>query len=112
EARPGASPLRLGRPAIRRSLAGPTADLAAHAAQRIPAKYVIPVSREELATSLDEARAAAERVGYPVALKIQSPDISHKTEAKAVRLSVGSDAELAEAYEELATNARAYRVSA
>jgi acyl-CoA synthetase (NDP forming) len=43
---------------------------------------------------------------------VQSPDISHKTEAKAVRLAIASDAELAAAYDEVLSNARAYKPGA
>ena len=49
------------------------------------------VTREELATSREQAVAIARRIGYPVALKVQSPDISHKTEAQggAARARIG-----------------------
>ncbi|MDH5534901.1 MAG: acetate--CoA ligase family protein [Betaproteobacteria bacterium] len=96
------------RPAVKQSLAGKTADIAEHEAKRILGEYGIPVTKEMLATSAGAALAAAKEIGYPVALKIQSPDISHKTEAKAVRLGLGSDAELAKAYEEILANARRY----
>jgi len=112
EARRQETPLRIERPAAKQSLAGKTADVTEHAAKRILAEYGIPVTQEELAKGADEALAAAKRIGYPVALKVQSPDISHKTEARAVRLNIGSDGELAFAYEEVLSNARAYRKSA
>lgn len=112
EARRQEAPLAIERPAVKQSLAGKTTDIAEHAAKRILAEYGIPVTQEELATSGKEALAAARRIGYPVALKIQSPDISHKTEARAVRLGVASDAELASAYDEILVNARAYKKSA
>lgn len=44
-----------------------------------------------------EARAAAEAMGYPVALKILSHDITHKSDVGGVRLNIGSAAELTEA---------------
>jgi acyl-CoA synthetase (NDP forming) len=105
-------PLALSSPAARSALAGSKADVAEHAAKRILAEYGIPVTREELASSLKEAVAAAHRIGYPVALKVQSPDIPHKTEARAVRLNIGSGEELAAAYEEVLSNARAYNKDA
>ncbi len=45
-------------------------------------------------------------------MKVQSPDISHKTEAKAVRLGIASDAEVATAYDEILRNAKSYRQDA
>ena len=98
----------LNRPNAKRALAGKTADVSEHAAKRILAEYGISVTQEELATGKEQALAAARRIGYPVALKVQSPDISHKTEARAVKLSIASDEELAASYEEILVNARAY----
>jgi len=96
----------------RKALAGKTADVTEYNAKRILAEYGIPVTQEELATTKDRALEVAKRIGYPVAIKVQSPDISHKTEARAVRLNIGSDGELALAYEEVLSNARAYKESA
>jgi acyl-CoA synthetase (NDP forming) len=96
----------------RQLLAGRTADVSEHNAKRVLADYGIPVTREELAASKDRALAIARSIGYPVALKMQSPDISHKTEARAIRLDIKSDAELASAYEEVLSNAHAYKKDA
>jgi len=105
-------PLVLAGAAARKALENRTADVSEHAAKRILAEYGIPVTREELATTKEQALASAKRIGYPVAIKVQSPDISHKTEAKAVRLHIGSDAELSAAHDEVLANARAYRKDA
>jgi len=51
---------------------------------------------------------AAARLGGPVVLKVDSPDIPHKTEAGAVRLNLRTAAEVADAYDEVMRNARAY----
>ena len=56
-------------------------SLSAPEAKRICDAYGIEVPQEGLATSTDEAVALAEDIGYPVVLKIVSPDILHKTEA-------------------------------
>jgi acyl-CoA synthetase (NDP forming) len=112
EARRAEKPLTLNKPAAAKMLAGKTGDVAEHAAKRVLAEYGIPVTQEELATTKDQALAIAKRIGYPVAIKVQSPGISHKTEARAVRLNITSDGELAIAYEEILGNARAYIKSA
>jgi acyl-CoA synthetase (NDP forming) len=112
EARRAERPLTLNKPAAAKMLAGKTGDVAEHAAKRVLAEYGIPVTQEELATTKDQALAIANRIGYPVAIKVQSPDISHKTEARAVRLNITSDGELTIAYEEILGNARAYKKDA
>jgi acyl-CoA synthetase (NDP forming) len=104
--------LALSSAAARQTLAGRAADVAEHVAKRILVDYGIPVTREALAERKDEALAIARSIGYPVALKVQSPDIPHKTEARAVRLDIATDGELAAAYDEVRTNARAYRKDA
>ncbi|HSQ02769.1 MAG TPA: acetate--CoA ligase family protein [Burkholderiales bacterium] len=108
----GERALALSRPAARRAVAGKTADIAEYAAKRVLAEYGIGVTQESLATSADEALSMARRIGYPVAIKVQSPDISHKTEAKAVRLGITSDEELSSAYKAVLKNARAYKPDA
>jgi succinyl-CoA synthetase beta subunit len=57
-------------------------------AKEVLALYGVPVTKEELVSDRDEAVAAAERVGGPVALKVMSYDLPHKTEAGALRLGV------------------------
>jgi acyl-CoA synthetase (NDP forming) len=52
----------------------------------------------KVVTSEAEALAAAAAIGYPVALKIDHPDVTHKTEVGGVRLGIASDDELTDAY--------------
>ena len=59
-------------------------------AKRVLAEAGIPVVAERLATSSDEAARAAAELGLPVALKIASPDILHKTEIGGIILDVAS----------------------
>lgn len=70
--------------------------------------FAIDTSQEELARTKDEACSVAGKIGYPVAMKIDSPDIMHKTEAKAIRLNVQDESELVEAYQGIIDNARKY----
>jgi acyl-CoA synthetase (NDP forming) len=108
----GEKALTLSSAGARKALDGRTADVSEYQAKRILSEYGIAVTQEELATTREQALAVAKRIGYPVAIKVQSPDISHKTEARAVRLNIGSDRELALAFEEVLSNARAYRKDA
>ena len=76
------------------------------------AAYGLPVTREFLAKNADEAALCARAIGGPVALKIQSADIPHKTEAKALRLAVSGDDAVRRAYREVIEAAHAYRPGA
>jgi acyl-CoA synthetase (NDP forming) len=105
-------PLRIENNEIKQILKSKKHDVAEYEAKRVLAGYGIPVTREELATSAQAAVTIAKRIGYPVAVKVQSPDISHKTEAKAVKLGIASDAGLAAAYDEITANAKAYKPGA
>ena len=96
----------------RSTLAGRTDDVSEYAAKQILAQYGIGITQEEIATSKEQALAIAGRIGYPVALKVQSPDIPHKTEAKAVRLGLAADADAGAAYDEILRNAKAYKTGA
>jgi acyl-CoA synthetase (NDP forming) len=62
--------------------------LTEHEAKKLLAKYGIPVTKEQLASSADEALAIALYIGAPVAMKISSPDIPHKSDVGGVVLNV------------------------
>jgi acetyltransferase len=66
----------------------------------------IPVTREELTASADEAVRLARELGYPLALKVQSGQILHKSDAGGVALDLGSEADVRRAYEEVLSNAQ------
>jgi acetyl coenzyme A synthetase (ADP forming)-like protein len=74
--------------------------------------YGIPTPQEALATSAQAAVDAAEKIGYPVALKIVSPDILHKTEAGGVLVGLQSGDAVRGGYEQILANARAYQKDA
>jgi acetate---CoA ligase (ADP-forming) len=67
--------------------------------------YGIPTPRATLARDLAAARAAADSIGYPVALKIASPDILHKSDIGGIALGLAGPAELARAWESVLDNA-------
>ena len=74
--------------------------------------YGIPVPREGLANSAAEAASIGADIGYPVVMKIVSPDILHKTDAGGVLVGV-ADADAAEAgYESIVSSAKAYKSDA
>jgi len=66
------------------------------------------LAKGRVATSSDDAVNVAKSVGYPVALKAVSRQVSHKTEASAIRLGVKSDGELLQAFDEVTGNLKKY----
>ena len=90
---------------VRSALAAAGPVLTEVAAKALLACYGVPRPPEALATSAEEAAAAALHIGS-VALKVQSPDITHKTEAGAVALGVSGDAAVREAYQRVMANAK------
>lgn len=77
-------------PASRRPLAipGPHRALSEWESMQVLSDYGIPVVPQSLAHSADEAVAAAECLGFPVAVKVCSADLAHKSEVGAVRLGL------------------------
>jgi acetyltransferase len=71
-------------------------------------RYGVTAPRGRLCRAAAEAVTAAEEIGYPVALKVESAEIGHKTEAGALRLNVSGRDELLRSFDELIGNARRY----
>ena len=82
--------------------------LSEHQSKALLKLYGIPVTRENVAKSPHEAISFAEEIGFPVVLKIDSLDITHKSEAKAIRLGVKSKEEILQFYEEIIENVEKY----
>src|SRR5262245_4813797 len=82
--------------------------LTAPEAKKVADAYGIAAPGEELARDVDEAVAAAGRLGGSVVLKIVSPDILHKTDAGGVEVGIEGAAEVRAAFERIIGNAKAY----
>ncbi|TCC26780.1 acetate--CoA ligase family protein [Kribbella speibonae] len=89
----------------RTSLSAPEAKLVADA-------YGIPTPGEGLATTAEGAAGLAAEIGFPVVLKIVSPDILHKTDAGGVVVGVDSEDAVLAAYKQIVDNATAYKPDA
>ena len=74
--------------------------------------FGVPTTREEVAADAESAVAAADRIGYPVALKVNSADILHKTEAGGIRLGLGDADAVRNAFGDVTSNAKAYDADA
>jgi acetyltransferase len=76
------------------------------------AAFAIPVARTMVSRSAHEAMVMAGEIGFPVAMKIDSPDITHKSEVGGVRLSVASAQAAQAAWQEIMDEARRLRPAA
>src|SRR5215475_5161424 len=74
--------------------------------------YGIPVPKEDVAKSAADAAKIAGGMGFPVVMKIVSPDILHKTEAGGVIVGVKDAASAEKSYETILANAKKYKADA
>lgn len=74
--------------------------------------YGLPVAHTRLAETEDQAVELAERIGYPVVMKIVSPDILHKSDAGGVKVNIESSEAAREAFRTILENAKAYNAEA
>jgi acyl-CoA synthetase (NDP forming) len=81
-------------------------------AKTICMEYGIPVTVFKLAKNEDGAVRFAEQIGFPVVLKIVSPDIIHKSDADGVKVNLKSAKEVRSVYREILENAEKYDAAA
>lgn len=74
--------------------------------------YDIPMAGSRLTTNANDAIKAANAIGYPVVLKVTSPDILHKTEVGAVKLGIENNEDLRSSYQEVLRNAKKHHPKA
>lgn len=75
--------------------------LSEYESKKVLASYGIPVVPTELAATAEEAAEAAERMGFPVVLKVHSFTVTHKTEVGGVRLGIANRGEALEAFDSI-----------
>lgn len=76
-------------------------------AKRLCALYGLPVTRFEVAKSEDEAVEAARRIGFPIVLKVISPQVLHKSDVGGVILNLRDEEGIREAYRRIHENVKA-----
>ncbi|MEM4244427.1 MAG: acetate--CoA ligase family protein [Candidatus Bathyarchaeia archaeon] len=81
-------------------------------AKAICMEYAIPVTMFKLAESEEEAVEFAAQIGFPVVLKIVSPDIIHKSDAGGVMVNLKTAADVQKAYSKILENAKKYNSTA
>jgi acetate---CoA ligase (ADP-forming) len=99
-------------PEVGATLAAARGGLSEYAAGEILARAGLPMPLQRLVTKPEELEGAAAALGFPLALKIQSPEIPHKTEAGGVRLRIASATDLRQAYDDVIAAARRQRPQA
>jgi acetyl-CoA synthetase (ADP-forming) len=81
-------------------------------AKTICMEYGIPVNKFKLASNEEEAAKYADEIGYPIVLKIVSPEIIHKSDAGGVILNLKNPTEVKDAYRKIIDNAEKYNAQA
>ncbi len=81
-------------------------------AKQVFEAYDLPITKSRLATSEKEAVSIAKEFGYPVVMKIVSPDILHKSDAGGVKVDINSEDEVRAAYQEILDNAKSFKKDA
>jgi acetyltransferase len=97
---------------VKNILSASTKIINEYDSKKILNEYGIPIINEQLAKDFSTAKEIVHKMGYPVALKIVSPDIQHKTEAGVVKLGIDSDTLFETAFHEIMANAQNYQKGA
>ena len=99
---PVSLPINGGQAVVEKILAGKSAgNLAQSDAFTVLEAYGIPVAPWGTAANIEEAVVLAEKIGYPVSMKVLSPDIIHKSDVGGVQLNLGNGPQLKEAFTEM-----------
>jgi acetyltransferase len=93
--------LDAARALVRGALARGRSVLSATESKALLEAFRIPVARSSVAATVEEAIRAANAIGYPVAMKIDSPDVTHKTDVGGVRLGLADPSAVSEAWREM-----------
>ncbi len=83
-----------------------------HEAKSLIARYGIPVTKIALVKSPEEAAQKAKEIGFPVVLKIVSPDVVHKSDVGGVIVNLRSEEEVKRAYDKIIENVRSHKPNA
>ncbi len=82
-------------------------SLSEYESKLLLAEYGIPITREGIVTTAEDAVKKAAEIGYPVVLKGSGESISHKTELNLISLNLKNEADVRQAFKELTASPRA-----
>lgn len=100
------------REVIRKARADGRDSLTEIEAKEVFSAYGMPVTSTELAKTEDQAVTLAKKIGFPVVMKIVSPDILHKSDAGGVKVNIKDEASVREAFKTIMKNAKEYKATA
>jgi acetyltransferase len=81
-------------------------------AKEVFAAYGLPITKTLLSKSEEEAVSLASSVGFPIVMKVVSPDIIHKSDAGGVKVNIKDETGVREAYRTIMANAKSYKADA
>ena len=79
--------------------------LSEHQSKQLINAWDIPITKETIVSTSAEAVTVANKLGYPIVLKVDSQNILHKTEAGVLKVGLENDAQVSVAYDEIMANA-------
>ena len=100
------------REVIRKARADGRDSLTEIEAKQVFSAYGMPVTSTELAKTEDQAVTLAKKIGFPVVMKIVSPDILHKSDAGGVKVNIKDEVGVREAFKTILKNAKEYKAAA
>jgi len=103
---------KVAREIIAKARADNRSSLTEIEAKKVFAAYGLPVAETNLARSEDEAAELAAKTGFPIVMKVVSPDIIHKSDAGGVKVNIKDEAGVRSAYQTITKNSKAYKPDA
>lgn len=97
---------------VKKSLKSGGRVLSEHESKELLSRFGIPTTLEFVGKSPEEAAQIARKIGYPVVMKVDSPDITHKTDAGGLKLNIRNETEVISAYNEIIANSKNYNPKA
>jgi acetyltransferase len=103
---------RIAREIIARARDDNRSSLTEIEAKKVFAAYGLPVAETNLSRSEDEAVELATKTGFPIVMKVVSPDIIHKSDAGGVKVNIKDEAGIRSAYQAIMKSCKAYKADA
>jgi len=103
---------RIAREIIARARDDNRSSLTEIEAKKVFAAYGLPVAETNLSRSEDEAVELATKTGFPIVMKVVSPDIIHKSDAGGVKVNIKDEAGIRSAYQAIMKSCKAYKANA